>query len=142
MEYKKRHNNWNDFKKILEDIDIFIPFKEREIWWAALGVNIGTEIDGKGENFERPIIIIKKFNKEQMLAVPLSRVKIPKTGIHVPLYHWALDAQSTGIITQLQTVNNRRLLRFIGILPRDQFSILVKAVDNILPQITRSPADR
>jgi hypothetical protein len=33
----------------------FFYFREKEIWWACLGANIGFEQNGKNENFERPI---------------------------------------------------------------------------------------
>ena len=32
-----------------KDIDN-IFFREKEVWWIALGVNIGFEQDGKGKN--------------------------------------------------------------------------------------------
>ncbi len=38
-----------------------IYFYEGQIWWAALGKNIGYEIDGKNENFNRPVLIIKNI---------------------------------------------------------------------------------
>jgi len=47
-------------KKILPD-DFF--FLEGEVWWTALGVNIGHEIDGKNEFCERPVVILKKIDK-------------------------------------------------------------------------------
>ena len=40
-----------------------VYFKEKDIWWASLGANIGHEQDGKNESFERPILVLKKFNK-------------------------------------------------------------------------------
>ena len=46
-----------------QDIQERPYFKEREIWWVNLGVNVGFEQDGKGDNFERPILILKKFGE-------------------------------------------------------------------------------
>jgi len=40
-----------------------VYFREREIWWASLGANIGYEQDGKHENFERPVLVLKKFSR-------------------------------------------------------------------------------
>lgn len=37
-----------------------------------MGVNIGYEEDGKNEKFERPVLILKKFNQYLILVVPLS----------------------------------------------------------------------
>ena len=32
-------------------------FRDGEIWWARLGVNIGYEMDGKNSNFARPVTV-------------------------------------------------------------------------------------
>ena len=62
---KKEYGKWHKKKEVLnerQDIDT-IFFREKEVWWVALGVNIGFEQDGKGEEFRRPILILKKFKK-------------------------------------------------------------------------------
>lgn len=40
--------------------EINFYFKEREIWWCLLGMNVGHEQDGKNENFESPVSVLKK----------------------------------------------------------------------------------
>ncbi|MBU0661405.1 hypothetical protein KKG22_04495 [Patescibacteria group bacterium] len=37
-------------------------FREREVWWASLGKNIGYEMDGKNDLFEIPILILKGYS--------------------------------------------------------------------------------
>lgn len=37
-----------------------VKFNEREVWWCAIGVNVGYEIDGKGKDFARPVLVLKK----------------------------------------------------------------------------------
>ena len=49
-------------------------FQEREIWWTSLGENVGHEEDGKGISFERPFVVVKKFNRELLFGVPCSSV--------------------------------------------------------------------
>ena len=66
---KKEYGEWHKKKKALnerEDIDN-IFFREKEVWWTALGVNIGFEQDGKGEEFRRPVLILKKFNTKRLI---------------------------------------------------------------------------
>ena len=38
-------------------------FKEGEIWWCSIGLNVGDEEYGKGPFFQRPVLIFKKFTK-------------------------------------------------------------------------------
>jgi len=68
----KDFDRWNQKKKKL-NVDIEpLYFREGEIWWAHLGVNIGYEIDGKKTNFARPVIVLRKYNKYSFLALPLT----------------------------------------------------------------------
>lgn len=63
---------WINFKINLQNSGKPKPFKEREIWWCSLGVNVGIETDGKNEKFNRPVLIIKKFNQHQFWGIPLT----------------------------------------------------------------------
>ncbi len=92
--------------------DKHIPyFHEKEIWWCSIGSNIGFEQEGKNSNFERPVFIIKKFNRHMMWVLPLtSKIKI--TPYHFPVSY--KGKQSTVILSQLRTISSKRLLRKVG----------------------------
>ena len=47
-------------------------FKRREMWWANIGLNIGFEVKGKGENFARPVLILKELSPDTCLIIPLT----------------------------------------------------------------------
>jgi mRNA interferase MazF len=40
--------------------------------WCRIGINIGNEILGKGDNFKRPVLILKKFSGDVFLGAPLT----------------------------------------------------------------------
>lgn len=68
----KKFLEWVGLKeKIHENKKTFL-FKDGEIWWCAVGENIGIEINGKGELFSRPIFVYKKLSKDGFLGIPLS----------------------------------------------------------------------
>ena len=46
-------------------------FREGDIWYVKLGVNIGKEQNG-GKNFLRPVLILKKFNSKCFIGIPLT----------------------------------------------------------------------
>jgi mRNA interferase MazF len=61
----KNFDAWNGLKKIQDAKDRLaqpIFCRERDISWISLGLNIGDEEDGKGDFFERPVLVVKKFN--------------------------------------------------------------------------------
>ncbi|MCX6712766.1 MAG: type II toxin-antitoxin system PemK/MazF family toxin [Candidatus Vogelbacteria bacterium] len=72
--FMKDFDLWNEVKKLLENEeeppDKF-P-KEGEVWMSSLGRNIGYEQNGSGDNFSRPVLIVKKFNNHMFWVIPLS----------------------------------------------------------------------
>lgn len=78
---------------VLGEKQVKIVFKEREVWWCSIGMNIGVEIYGKGKKFTRPVLIFRKFNKDSFLGIPFTSQ--PKDGIwYVPLYVGGVEARA------------------------------------------------
>ncbi len=104
-------------------------FKDREIWWCSLGLNIGYEENGKNQNFERPVLILKKYNRFILLAVPFtSKKKIGK------YYHRSgyLGKNYYVILSQLRLISSKRLRRKIRILSQKEFFEIKNKVKSIL----------
>lgn len=89
-----------------------IFFREKEIWWTALGKNIGYEMDGKHELFERPVLILKKYTKGMCFILPLTtQIKNPEEW-----YQYVIDLEGTLsaiTLSQGKTISSKRLLRKI-----------------------------
>jgi mRNA interferase MazF len=100
-------------------------FREKEIWWAALGKNIGYEADGKHELFERPVLVLKKYSKDMCFILPLTtQIKNP-----LPWYQIAVtleDKISAVNITQGRSISRKRLLRKAGVVHPEVFTAIVK----------------
>lgn len=72
----KRFLEWIGLKEKIHKNNSVPPlFNEGEIWWCAVGENIGVEINGKGELFSRPVFVYKKLSKDGFLGIPLSTQK-------------------------------------------------------------------
>jgi mRNA interferase MazF len=99
--------NWIQYKIFLQQNKNSLNFSEREIWWCSLGVNLGTEMDGKNTKFNRPVLIIKKFNKSQFWAIPLTT----KTQTNDTFYYEIIvqNKQSWLCLSQIRTVDAKRL---------------------------------
>ena len=50
----------------------FPTIRQREIWWCSISINIGVEEDGKNNLYERPILVVRKFNRRHFMGVPLT----------------------------------------------------------------------
>lgn len=114
----KNFDQWNEQKKKLNKRQNEILFHEREIWWCSLGVNVGSEQDGKNDDFSRPILVLKKFSRGVLLVVPLtSRNKYNKYYQSIK-YH---GQESWVILSQIRLISSQRLTRKAGVISHQQF---------------------
>ena len=131
---KKDYDEWHKKKKILnerKDIDN-IFFREKEVWWIALGVNIGFEQDGKGEEFRRPVLILKKFNKYLVLAVPIT-TKVKKDNKYYISCSVAGDAiPRMAIISQVRPIDTKRFIDKLGVADDDSYIKIKNAIKAML----------
>ena len=120
---KKNFQDWHNKKTdIHESSQSRVYFNEREIWWCTLGLNVGYEQDGKGDDFMRPIIVLKQFNKEVFWAIPLT-TKI-KTGKYYFDINLSDDRKRQAILSQLRLVDAKRLKKKLAVLSEKQFQEL------------------
>jgi len=131
MNHFKDFDSWNIEKKSLDNLkrsfDLYVH--DREIWWTSIGVNIGTEIDGKNTKFERPVLIIRKLGKDQFIGIPLtSRLK---TGI---FYHPITYGSGAGTvcISQIRVLSVNRLLRKIGKVEKTDYQLLTEKLSKLI----------
>ena len=119
----KSFDEWNKIKK---EIDVNkagrnIPvFHESEIWWSNLGLNIGSEEDGKGLHFERPVFVLKKFNSEMFLGIPMTS-KYKENKFHFKIND---NDNSTLLLSQIKLMSSKRLLRFVSKVSRGKLEVI------------------
>lgn len=106
-------------------------FSEREIWWAAFGQNVGTEIYGKGPDSTRPIIIFKKHSHNSALVFPLTTFKGKEYRGSKSI--WVADKRSLVLFSQARTISSKRLVRMMKKLNTNVFAEVKKEfVDYLL----------
>lgn len=126
----KDFDRWNKEKKNLEKTSSkILVFHEREIWWCSIGINLGDEQDGKNELFERPVLVLRKFNNKIAWVLPMSTKK--KEGIY---YHLLEHEEKifTVILSQLRLLSVKRFRRFVRKISPHQFDIIKDKVVAIL----------
>jgi len=126
---QKDFKKWHPIKELLEKKEKVVYFHEREIWWCSLGVNVGFEEDGKNEYFERPALVLKKFNDYLLWILPLTSTE--KTG----KYYFQINydgRKSSVILSQLKAVSNKRLLRKMRMISKNDFNEIKRRVKSFL----------
>lgn len=129
----KDFQKWHILKETLHHEAARVLFHEREIWWCALGTNVGFEQDGKNDTFERPVIVFRKFNNEIFWALPITTRE--KSGKYYYSYHHGNKGFSV-ILSQMRLLDGKRLLRKVGFLSKREFEELDRRFDAVLKQTT------
>ena len=134
MKYRKNYRVWHEKKEVLDEKVIARDFyyHEREVWWAAVGANVGVEIDGKNSDFERPVLVLKKLNKHQFFGVPLTSGG--KQGKYYVAVQVADMYQSAACLSQLRVFSSKRLLRRVGSMNQDSYKSVVVQVQELFKQ--------
>jgi len=126
----KNYDEWNILKKKINYIynNPYHP-KIREIWWINMGLNIGSEIYGKGFKYVRPVLVIK-VNDRNFIGLPLSS-KIKKNKYSPVIYTSDLRVHSI-IFSQIRSFDNKRLVCRKYILSKNKFKKIIYKFKNMI----------
>lgn len=126
---QKDFDNWNNKKKIIESRQDKFLFKEGDIWWCSVGINIKSESCGKGENYQRPVLIIRKLSSEVFIGIPLSTQE--KIGT------WFTDITILGqkrwaLLYQIKMFSTNRFQRRLATLDDNDFTKVKEKLEQLL----------
>jgi len=98
--------------------------KIRDIWWCSLGINIGREIYGKGDDFLRPVLIINNQIDNMFIGIPLTSKLY--SGLHKK-FVFTVDGRKHGVLFyQIRSFDRRRLVKKIYRLSKNKYKKLFK----------------
>ena len=126
---QKDFDKWNNRKKeINKDKPNF--YKERDIRWCSLGVNVGFEQDGTSGKFKRSVLIVKGFSMNVCLIVPLTTSK------KINPYHVGVGIiegkEAFVILSQIRLIDTKRLHARLDILSQEKFEEIRKAIRDLI----------
>jgi mRNA interferase MazF len=104
---EKDFDTWNLFKKEL-DVSKNKLFREKEIWWCSVGVNVGSEQHSLTADFSRPVLVFKKWSSNTFWGIPLT-TKIKDLEFRYEFYIGEIHNQA--LITQMRCFDSKRLIR-------------------------------
>ncbi len=126
----KDFNGWNNKKQKIHAEGHAPFFHEREVWWCSIGVNVGSEQDGTGLNYDRPVVVIRGFNKDLFFGVALTGKK--KSGkFYFPLGQIE-GREASAVLSQVRLIDARRLVRKSCTLDEKRFFELKSALQKII----------
>ena len=126
---QKDFDEWNKEKKQAHAEQPRL-YTVREVWWCRLGVNIGSEQDGRGSKFLRPIVILRGFGSDACLVVPLT-TSAREHPLRISV--GTVDGREAHAnISQIRVVDTRRLVEKTGFLEKNVFINIRKAARGLL----------
>ena len=108
---KRDYKKWMPVKADTHNAGNCRTFSEGQIWWCIWGENVGTEINGKGELFLRPVYIFKKDGRLNFIGIPLT------TKAHEGYGYVKFDFKGKevyAVLSQIKATSVFRLLRKKG----------------------------
>lgn len=97
---------------------------------SAVGKNIGYEQNGSGDNFSRPILIIKKFNNHMFWGVPLSS---KQKNLDFYFNFTDVNEQKVAVIlAQMKLISVRRLNRKLYEIPQITLNLIKAKLQSFL----------
>ena len=99
------------------------------MWWCHLGVNVGSEQDGTGENYDRPVLIVKGLSQQTCIILPLtSSPEKHKMRISIGKVQ---GEKASVIISQIRVIDTKRLIYKIKFLDKDIFDNITKTIKGL-----------
>ena len=111
------YDAWNNIKKKSNTEENRVGFKEREIFWVRVGQNIGAEEFGKGKEFQRPVLIVRKLTSRIFFGIPLTSTLKDDDYFHTFSYKSKKGMKkNSAMILQLKTFDKNRLMGRMGMI--------------------------
>ncbi len=130
----KDYDNWNEIKKKCSTNERELGIKSREIFWAKIGLNIGSEEYGKDKNFARPIIIIRKLTSDLFIGVQITSTIKNNDYFHKFTYTNKQNGETknSAMILQVKVFSIKRLMNKIGIVNKKDFEEIILKLRGII----------
>ena len=122
-------DRWNVLKKDIHFKARSRLYRERDIWWCSFGANIGNEQDGRGKDFQRPVLVLKGLSRATCIVIPLTTSKQEhKYRFKVGLVD---NKEASAILSQVRVIDTKRLVNKIGVLDKKTFGEIKKSARDL-----------
>lgn len=126
---EKDFDGWNMKKKEIDKRVERLYFRDGEVWWVNFGLNIGYALNGKGEDFWRPVVVLKKYNEYSFIALPLSTTS--KRNKYLISAGEIDGKQAVAVLSQIRNIDSKRLVNKIAHLERETLAELKEKTSRI-----------
>lgn len=127
-EDEKDFDGWIEVKSNVHFAGRVPSIREGEMWWCAVGENVGIEINGKSDVFSRPVLILKKLSRYGFLGVPLTSKEHFGNWYTSFVYRGKNQYAS---LAQIRVFSVSRLYKKIGMIPDSDLQAVKSGFRNL-----------
>jgi mRNA-degrading endonuclease toxin of MazEF toxin-antitoxin module len=130
----KDYQEWTPVKAQINNRDEKLPnrgYKVGQIWWCSIGENIGSEEDGKGMHFARPVLIVAGYSRHLFIGIPLSTTK--NRGTHYYPFTANDGEESVALLMQIRAFDTSRLRNRKTTISKEELAKIADEVKSLLP---------
>lgn len=123
--YIKEFDAWNQVKKRVQKEDRKVYIRAGEVRWVSVGVNVGSEIDGKGVSYTRPALVVHVMGAHLALVIPMSTKIKERAG------YFRFDfkgTESSLCIHQIKIISQKRIFSRMGKISKNKLQNIKKEI--------------
>ena len=120
----KNYKKWMGIKSGINNKNGHWRIGEGDVVWAAVGENVGVEIDGKNDRFSRPVIVLRKHSERCFTGIPLTSKR------HKGSWYVSFVFQNriqTAVLVQARLMDAARVYSRMGELSKKDYMLILKA---------------
>lgn len=102
------YDEWNEVKKNTSK-STEKAVKVGKVYWVRLGLNIGSEVYGKGKNYVRPVLVLKLIYKNSFIGVPLSTKAKDNNFPYFYSFYTKNNDIRTALLSQIKLFDTKRV---------------------------------
>ena len=131
----KNFDAWNIVKKVIDTY--WRPnIMTGSIWICNLGLNIGYEINGKRDDFIRPVLVVFGLGRGGGIVIPLTTVN-KRSRFFIPI-----TDKTWANITQIRYVDSKRFKRKVSVVDDSILENVLEALHHIFQRKTPRSNDQ
>ena len=133
---RKDFDGWMVIKKKLHYGGSLRRIKDGDIWWCAIGENVGSEICGKGKIFARPVVVARKLDRYNFIGVPLTSKNHAGSWYTDFVFQ---DKKQIAVLSQVENISVQRLYNKMGVLSDPDLGIIRERLCDLIAGIKNTP---
>ncbi len=127
---QKKFDDWNNLKQKINKKNKIVYFREWQVWYINMWINIWYEEDWKKENSSRPVLILKKFSKDTFLGISTTSIE-KKWKFYFNI--WEINKINNFLIlSQVRLYSSKRLLSHIWWISIEMLKNVKKKISKLI----------